>query len=905
MNYLYAIIIFPIEQIIDVVYTLIYKVFDTPGISIIGVSFAVTFLSLPLYIIAEKWQEAERRINNKLKPKIDKIKQVFKGDEQYMMISAYYRQNNYHPIYSLRNSLNILIQIPFFIAAYHFLSNFSELNSASFMFLSNLGKPDKLININGISINALPVLMTLINCISGFIYTKKLELRDKIQVYALALIFLVLLYDSPSALVLYWTTNNVLSLVKNLFYKLKNPLKVLYIIISACAVLFIIYLLFINDGVFKKRIALSFFCLLLPFIPIFLKLYFKIQNFFLIPLLEDGKKRLFLFLSLCALLTVLIGLFIPSSVIASSTEEFSFINSYKSPLPFIFITFFKSVGFFLFWSLFLYFLFDRKIQCFLTILFWTLATTALFNTFTFSGNFSTITNTFTFDLVTALNSTKMIYILSFVFTLVTIIAFLFLTKNKYIKILNISVLLILFSLSGVSAGDILKINKDFTYYAAYKEANLSDTRLIEPIFHLSKDKSNIIIIMSDRAIGGFIKPIFDEHPHLYDQFEGFTWFPNTVSFMGYTIMGVPPLWGGYEYTPEEMNKRDSVPLVEKHNEALMVIPKILSETGFCVTVTDPSFANYKWVSDVSIYDKYKKDNVTALNTYGRYTDLWCFQNGFYTILDTDIIINRNTLWFSFLKISSPFLRKIIYDDGRYWKTDVRKWGAAENNFTWSLKHFIDNYAVLDFLPELTVYDSKKPSALLITNDATHEPILLQYPSYTPVLNVTDTGNGIFSNEIHYHANSALYLQVGEWLEELKKNDVYDNTRIIIVSDHGRSINAMIADTELNIPNERRELYNPVLLFKDFNSKGKLQTDMSFMTNADVPVLALDGVAKTVNPFSGKSLKENSKAKGVFITNSQLWEAEKHNKTTFNINSDQWLFVHDNIFDPNNWVKVKK
>jgi len=115
----------------------------------------------------------------------------------------------------------------------------------------------------------------------------------------------------------------------------------------------------------------------------------------------------------------------------------------------------------------------------------------------------------------------------------------------------------------------------------------------------------------------------------------------------------------------------------------------------------------------------------------------------------------------------------------------------------------------------------------------------------------------------------------------------------------------MADTELNIPGERREQYNPVLLFKDFNSKGKLRVDMSFMTNADVPVLALDGVAQTINPFTGKSLKENSKAKGVFITNSHLFEPEKHNKTTFNINADQWIFVHDNIFEASNWEMAEK
>jgi len=894
MNYLYAIIIFPIEQVIEFIFSLIYLVFRISGIPIIGVSLAVTFLSLPLYIIAERWQETERQTINKLKPKINKIKQVFKGDEQYMILSAYYRQNGYHPLYSLRNSLNILIQIPFFIAAYRFLSNLSLLQGESFLFLKDLGKPDSLFNIGGLSVNALPVVMTVINCISGVIYTKKLALRDKLQVHIMAFIFLILLYNSPSGLVLYWTMNNVFSLIKNLFYKLKNPLKLLYLITSAFDVLFIFYLLFFNDGEQRKRMMLSFFCLLVPFVPLFLKLYIRLRNHFMFPLMEDDKNRLFLFSVLCAVLTALAGLCIPSSVIASSPEEFSFIDAYQSPLPFVVITFFKSVGFFIFWPFCIYILFGKKVQSFLTLLFWTAATSALINNFVFQKNISTISNTFTFDnSLNALDASKTASVLSVFFTLTFFTVFLFLIKYKHIKIISTSLALLFFSLTIFSAYNIFTIQKGYVNFAILRKTGLSDISRIKPVFHLSRDKPNIIIIMSDRAINGFVKPIFDEHPDLYDKFDGFTLFPNTLSFGDNTLVGIPPLWGGYEYTPEEMNLRDKTPLVDKHNEALLVLPKILSETGYKVTVTDPSWANYTSTNDVSIYDNY--ENIQAFNTIGRYSYLWYSINGFENVSITSDKINRNALWFSFLKISFPFMRKTIHYEGNYWEAEK----------TETIETFVNSYAVLDFLPELTAYDSEKPSALLLTNESTHESIFLQYPSYTPVRKVTNTGGGAFYDKPFFHANSAAFLRIGEWLEELKSNHAYDNSRIIIVSDHGAKVNAGITDTELTIQNIMRENYNPVLLVKDFNSRGRLQTDMTFMTNADVPVLALDGIAETINPFSGKSLRENPKSQGLYITTTRLWHPNKHSKNKFNIKTDHWLFVHDNIFDPNNWEKAEK
>jgi YidC/Oxa1 family membrane protein insertase len=840
-------------------------------------------------------QEKERQTISRLKPKIDKIKQVFKGDEQYMILSTYYRQNGYHPLYALRNSLNIIIQVPFFIAAYRFITHLESLKEVSLSFITDLSRPDALFNIGGYSINVLPIIMTLINCYAGAVYTKQLGLRDRLQVYGTAFIFLILLYNSPAGLVLYWTMNNILSLVKNIFYKVKKPARLLYFIMCGCIFLFILYLLFINDGALKKRLLLSLFCFSVPFIPFIAKFYFHLQNHFLSPLMNNDKKRLLLFISLCAGLAVLAGLSIPSTTIASSPEEFSFIDAYQSPVFFIFDAFFKSCGIFIFWPLCVYLMLDKKKQTLFAAAFMAILGIALLNVFVFFGKYSAISNTFTFtNSLSPLNASIQVSILNILCALFLLAFLLFLINKNRIKIIYTSCIMVFLSLIAFSVYNIFSIQKNYVNFAIQKKSDLSDISSIQPVFHLSQDKPNIIIIMADRAIGAFIKYIFDEQPGLYEQFDGFTWFPNTLSYNMHTIMGVPPVWGGYEYTPMEMNNRDSVALVEKHNEALLVIPKLLTESGFHVTVTNPSWANYTSISDNSIYEKY--DNIQAVNIIGKYTDLWYSVNNFNLVSDTGEKIKRNILWFSYFRISPPFLRRIIYDDGKYW--------AIGENIE-PLKDFINSYAILDFLPKLTAYDSIKSSSLLITIEATNKEVFLQYPAYTPVETVTDTGNGDFSNSRFYHVNSAFFRKIGEWLDELKANNVYNNTRIIIVADHGQNMNIEINDPPIPIPNEQREAYNPVLLFKDFNSYGNLQIDMSFMTNADVPLLALDGVSETINPFTGKSLRENPKANGVYITTSHLFQPYHHRKNTFKIENNQWVFVKENIFDPENWEAVIK
>ena len=44
--------------------------------------------------------------------------------------------------------------------------------------------------------------------------------------------FLFFLYTSPSGLVFYWTLNNLFSLVKTIFYKLKHPREVLAVLFA-------------------------------------------------------------------------------------------------------------------------------------------------------------------------------------------------------------------------------------------------------------------------------------------------------------------------------------------------------------------------------------------------------------------------------------------------------------------------------------------------------------------------------------------------------------------------------------------------------------------------------------------------------------------------------------------------
>ena len=155
---------------------------------------------------------------------------------------------------------------------------------------------------------------------------------------------------------------------------------------------------------------------------------------------------------------------------------------------------------------------------------------------------------------------------------------------------------------------------------------------------------------------------------------------------------------------------------------------------------------------------------------------------------------------------------------------------------------------------------------------------------------------------HYQVNMATMLQLGRWFDYLKENGVYDNTRIILVSDHGREMWQF--DDMYSNQNFDALGCNALLMVKDFNASGFTISD-EFMTNADVPTLAMDGLIENpVNPFTGNAINSEDKtAHDQYILRSSAWNTETNKGTQF-LPGD-WYTVHDDIWTKSNWSSVAK
>lgn len=898
---LYNIFIMPLELFIEIVFTLIYSVFNNPGVAIIFVSLAVQLLCFPLYKRADTIQAQDRQKQKDMEQWLNHIKKTFNGDERFMMQQTYYRLQGYKPIYAVKSSISLLLQIPFFIAAYDFLSDLYALENATFLGIENLSEPDRLIHLGSVSLNLLPILMTTFNIISGIIYTKGFPIKDKIQTYGLACIFLVILYDSPSGLVFYWTLNNLFSLLKNVVMKGKfNPKKWILGILFVLGLFTPVYkLLYKKEEVNTELVIFTIIAIIPGLISLILSLVKTSEKPKKAEINIKQTNSVF-YLSI-TVLCLLLSLVIPVSVIESSPIEF--LGYSHGPVDLVLSCVYTYVGLFFVW-INVFYIFGtpetrRKFSCFVSVS----AAAGIINYLFFRRKLGDMSPYFVFSSYPSYQVVEIIINVVVVLGVIASAVLIYLKKPEIFKKLYQIVIIAFVIMVGFN---IFSINKTFASEGhpekkTYEERTQADKVENQKILQLSKSGRNVIVFMIDRAIGGYMPYAIEEVPELKEKFDGFTYYENTLSYGTHTNYASPSLFGGYEYTPTEINKRTTESLKSKQNEALKVLPKLFSDNGYSVTVCDPPYAGYRSIPDLSIYKDI--DNVKAYNTIGVYSKE--MQIEYSSLFEGSQ--ERNMFFYSIMKILPVPLQNVLYQGGDYW---------ASYSFNHSLSSFIDSSSFLEKLPQVTqIKDDSSNNLLMLQNDTTHYPILLSSPDYDSASDNSPVRlNGIalsddrymnfnqYNTQEHYSTFVYTMLTIGDWLDYMRENGVYDNTRIIIVSDHGFLLDQfdyMSLSNGVDV-----EGYNPILLVKEFDATGFTVSD-EFMTNADTPTLAVsDIIENPVNPYTKKPINNSAKQNGVTITTAAQYSIGKNNGNVFDTSDGDWWLVKNNIFDEKNWTKVE-
>lgn len=146
---LYNLLLMPLQMLFEAVYRIAYSFIGNPGITIIIFSLTINFLILPLYRRADALQEEERNIEQKLSRGVRHIKKDLPRRRADDDASDLLPSERLQATYVLRGATSLMLEIPFFIVAYRFLSNLDLLQGVSFGPIADLGKPDGILTIAG------------------------------------------------------------------------------------------------------------------------------------------------------------------------------------------------------------------------------------------------------------------------------------------------------------------------------------------------------------------------------------------------------------------------------------------------------------------------------------------------------------------------------------------------------------------------------------------------------------------------------------------------------------------------------------------------------------------------------------------------------------------------------------
>jgi YidC/Oxa1 family membrane protein insertase len=182
------------------------------GWAIVLTTFLVNLVLLPFRIVAAR----NTKVIKAMQPQIDAINARFKrkglnlDPEQSREISEVYKQHQTSPMAGCIPSFAPFVIL---LAFYSVLTGIAELHGAHWLWITDLSKPEQL------PVRILPLLM-----IATQLWLAKItpapagaDARMNRVTTLLPLVFGIILYRQPSALMLYWLTSNLLQVAQQLW----------------------------------------------------------------------------------------------------------------------------------------------------------------------------------------------------------------------------------------------------------------------------------------------------------------------------------------------------------------------------------------------------------------------------------------------------------------------------------------------------------------------------------------------------------------------------------------------------------------------------------------------------------------------------------------------------------------
>ena len=199
----------------------LHGVFGSYGLAIIVLTILVKLILWPLTAQATRSQKKMQSLQGPM----SKLREKHKGNSQKLNqeMMKFYKEHKVNPF---AGCWPILIQIPIFLGMFWMLRSAAELYGQSFLWANDLSEQDHVAQVQGFSLNVLPILMVITQWFQMKLNPMQMgpELSDAQRINAkmmrfMPFMFLIFLYFFSSALVLYWTVQNLMTILQTLITK--------------------------------------------------------------------------------------------------------------------------------------------------------------------------------------------------------------------------------------------------------------------------------------------------------------------------------------------------------------------------------------------------------------------------------------------------------------------------------------------------------------------------------------------------------------------------------------------------------------------------------------------------------------------------------------------------------------
>ena len=481
----------------------------------------------------------------------------------------------------------------------------------------------------------------------------------------------------------------------------------------------------------------------------------------------------------------------------------------------------------------------------------------------------------------------------FIVVLALSIIFIALALKKLLRIWQIT-FATLFIVSAINATNIILKRIDSANFTNFTNFTNSHSAPQSPfqneLFSYSKTQKNIVIIVLDMFSGSHTPHILEQFPYFKEQLDGFTLFPNTISTANSTIYTIATLIGGEYYAIYNVNKRKEN-LANQIDSAFISTANAFANANFSVSLMAFVGSNIKNITQKLNSEVFALDAGSGAfdEFYMRRENLF---NKYLASKDKKMDI-KLLLNFGLFKYAPKPFHVNIYNDG-FWLLD------SQSNVMTAIEYAATFYAPTHILSA----DSIKPTFKFFHSMMTHSPFGMYFHNDKCEFYSNKTAFADYPHSVpridskyayqHFDAEACALKYLAHYIELLKSAGIYDNTQIFVVSDHG-------GDGAINIPIDSRP--DTLLLFKDFNARGKLKIDNRLMANYDIASIFCENLQNGC-PNVGQNILQNYPANREIIHSVAYHWILNKNKSKEWVISRAYRVSGSDIYDAKNWREVK-